>query len=193
MSNWRKTRKSVTKKILRESLPTLFSLVLVALFAGFTLSALTPAFEMIPGLIIIIPALIDMRGNINGALGARLGSAVHLGLIDLKNIFNLEMKENLKASIALSAGLSLFAGFFAWLTCLLLKIKIEPLRVVLITFISGTIAGVALTLITVLIVILAVKKKLDPDNVTTPILATLGDAFTLLCLFGVIALLGMAW
>jgi mgtE-like transporter len=67
------------------------------------------------------------------------------------------------------------------------------LKLIAITFIGGTIAGLVLALITVAIVVLAVRKKLDPDNVTTPALATIGDTITVLCLLGVVAVLANLW
>ncbi len=180
-------------KVLRESLPVLILLAVFELFAGGLLSSMSTILETMPGLLVIIPALIDMRGNISGALGSRLGSAVHLGLIDLKHIFNPELRENVRASILLSAMISLFAGIFGWLTCALFGINPQPLKIIATIFIAGTFAGLVLAAVTVLIVIVALKKKLDPDNIVSPALATVGDAVTLLILFGTVAFLGGLW
>jgi mgtE-like transporter len=178
---------------LLESLPIFIILAIIAFIGGTMLSILSSAFEAIPGLIITIPALIDLRGNINGALGSRLGSAVHLGVVDLKNIFNIEVKENIKASIVLSIIFSLSTGCFATLTSIIFMVNIEPLKVVVITFIGGTLSGVILTFTTLLIVIIAVKKKVDPDNVTSPLLATIGDVFTIFCVFSVVVVTLSFW
>ena len=51
--------------------------------------------SFIPGLIVVIPAVIAMRGNISTALGSRLGSAYHLGIIDANNLFNEELNRKL--------------------------------------------------------------------------------------------------
>ncbi|MDI6887292.1 MAG: magnesium transporter [Candidatus Thermoplasmatota archaeon] len=186
-------RKSITKRILRESLLIFFVLVIIDFSGGSILATLSSAFETVPGLILIIPPLLDLRGNINGALGARLGSAFHLGLVNTRNIFNREVRENLKASLMLSALLSLFAGFFACCICIVFGFAIEPFKVIIITFTAGSLAGLLLTVLTVLIVFIAVKRRADPDNVTTPAIATIGDLLTIVCISAVVALLEKIW
>ncbi|MEW6069560.1 MAG: magnesium transporter [Candidatus Thermoplasmatota archaeon] len=170
-----------------------YLLVIVEFAGGGALSTLSNAFETIPGLIVIIPALLGMRGNINGALAARLGSAWHLGLVDIKNIFNQEVRENLKASLILSAFIPLLIGLLSWLICSALKFVLDPFKVIVITFSAGILAGALMCAITILIVIVAVKLKVDPDNVTAPIVATLGDLFTILCLVGIVAVVARIW
>ena len=76
------------KGIVAQSLPFLLLLTIGDLLAGSIFSHLSISFSIIPGIIIIVPAIIGMRGNISSALGSRLGSAAHLGIIDAKNIFN---------------------------------------------------------------------------------------------------------
>src|SRR2546429_7689909 len=49
------------------------------LLAGLTLGAITHTLEALPGLLVLVPAAIGMRGNIFGALGSRLGTAIHTG------------------------------------------------------------------------------------------------------------------
>src|SRR5213596_3288415 len=49
------------------------------LVAGLTLGSITGTLESLPGLLVLVPAAIGMRGNIFGALGSRLGTAVHTG------------------------------------------------------------------------------------------------------------------
>src|SRR5213596_3910643 len=49
------------------------------LIAGLTLGSITGTLESLPGLLVLVPAAIGMRGNVFGALGSRLGTAVHTG------------------------------------------------------------------------------------------------------------------
>ena len=74
--------------MLKQSLPLLVVCGLGAIIAGNTLSAMASILQNIPGLIIIVPAVIALRGNINTTLGSRLGSAYHLGIIDAGNMWN---------------------------------------------------------------------------------------------------------
>src|SRR5258706_14500802 len=47
------------------------------LLAGLTLGAITHTLQTLPGLLVLVPAAIGMRGNIFGALGSRLGTLIH--------------------------------------------------------------------------------------------------------------------
>ena len=53
------------------------------LLAGLTLGAITGTLADLPGLLVLVPAAIGMRGNIFGALGSRFGTAIHAGTFSL--------------------------------------------------------------------------------------------------------------
>lgn len=178
--------------VLRQSLPLLLFCGMGLVAAGAVLGASTETLDLLPGLIVLVPALIGLRGNINTTLGSRLGSAVHMGLISTKDFWNYEMKENIKASIMLSGIMSLVAGLLAILTTFTLGDRSPGtmLKIIVIAVTAGTIAGMILAFITVAIIFLAFKRGLDPDNVTGPSLSTFGDVITLACIFGMAFLVG---
>ena len=178
------------KNLIKQSLPLLILLGIAEMFTGGILSNMATMFKNTPGLIVIVPAIIGLRGNINGALGSRLGSAAHLGLIDVKKVFNKETKENVKASVVTSVGTALLLGFLGWLTSAALGYNTNALILITVTLIAGTLAGLILALATVGIVIVAFKRGLDPDNITGPFLATFGDVVTVFCLLGAVILVG---
>ena len=178
------------KNLIKQSLPLLILLGIAEMFTGGILSNMATMFKNTPGLIVIVPAIIGLRGNINGALGSRLGSAAHLGLIDVKKVFNKETKENVKASVVTSVGTALLLGFLGWLTSTALGYNANALILITVTLIAGTLAGLILALATVGIVIVAFKRGLDPDNITGPFLATFGDVVTVFCLLGAVILVG---
>jgi mgtE-like transporter len=49
--------------------------------------------------------------------------------------------------------------------------------------IAGVISGLLLTSFTIGIIYLVFKRGYDPDNITGPALATVGDITTMLCIF----------
>ena len=177
--------------VLRQSLPLLILCGIGEVFAGAVLGRNTRTLDMLPGLLVLVPALIGLRGNINTTLGSRLGSAVHMGLISTKNFWNDEMKENFKSSLFLSVIMSAVAGLLAYITTVALgQSALNMLKIIVIAVIAGSIAGVILAFITVGIIFYAFKRGLDPDNVTGPSLATFGDIITLGCIFGVAVMIG---
>ena len=64
---------------IRQSLVALGFSSLTAVVAGGLLAAMTGTLERYPGLLVLVPAAIGMRGNIFGALGSRLATSIHAG------------------------------------------------------------------------------------------------------------------
>src|SRR5947208_15919029 len=83
------------------------------LLAGLTLGAITNTLSALPGLLVLVPAAIGMRGNIFGALGSRLGTAIHTGTFQLSRRRDTVVGQNLAASIAMSLGISLVLAILA--------------------------------------------------------------------------------
>src|SRR5439155_376495 len=77
------------------------------LLAGLTLGAITHTLEALPGLLVLVPAAIGMRGNIFGALGSRLGTIIHTGQFGLSRRSDTVVGQNVLASLALTLPISL--------------------------------------------------------------------------------------
>ena len=131
-----------------------------------------------------------MRGNISGAIGSRLGSALHLGLIEPRFKWNPALADNIWASLILNVVMSFLLGIVAAVAYFLFfsadvgdTTLIElVINLTLISLIAGTSAGIILTALSVFIAITTYSYGLDPDNVVNPILLTMGDILTVLCL-----------
>src|SRR3954453_19442893 len=76
------------------------------LLAGLTLGAITNTLESLPGLLLLVPAAIGMRGNVFGALGSRLGTAIHTGTFRLSPRMDTVVGQNLAAAISLLLSIS---------------------------------------------------------------------------------------
>lgn len=159
--------------------------------AGLLLREMEGIFARTPGLIVMIPVLIALRGGISGAMGARMGSAIHMGLIGPGNLWSEEARQGVMAAVLLSLSLSALAGALAYLTSLLLGFAPASLgKLVLIATVAGTVAGILQVTVTFGILLIAFRRGLDPDNVTAPTLATVGDILTVFLLFVVASLAG---
>src|SRR5881628_3155124 len=77
------------------------------LLAGLTLGAITGTLSQLPGLLVLVPAAIGMRGNIFGALGSRLGTSIHTGTFRLSRRVDTIVGQNILASLALTLSISL--------------------------------------------------------------------------------------
>ena len=171
--------------MLKQSLPLLLLCGIGGIFAGNILGLMSSLFQTIPGLIVVIPGIIALRGNISTAFGSRLGSAYHLGVINAENIWNNELKQNIIGSIVLSFIVSLLIGVLSYITTILFfDITPNPYKIIGIVLLAGMLSAVLLTTLTIGIIYLVFRRGYDPDNITGPALATVGDIITMLCIFG---------
>src|SRR5437870_773537 len=83
------------------------------LIAGLALGKMTNRLDMLPGLLILVPAAIGMRGNIFGAVGSRLGTSIHAGLFRFTRERTGVLYQNAYASIMLSVATSAFLAVAA--------------------------------------------------------------------------------
>ena len=156
------------KEMVKQSLPLLILCGFGAIVAGSTLGLMKDLFDpsnpdSIPGLIVVIPAIIALRGNISTAFGSRLGSAYHLGIINAENLWNNELKQNIIGSLVLSFFISVIVGVLAYVTTVLFfNINPDPVKLIFIVLIAGIISAIILTLMTVCIIFIVFKRGYDP-------------------------------
>src|SRR5205807_8778984 len=83
------------------------------LLVGLALAFMSNQLGRLPGLIVLIPAAIGMRGNIFGALGSRLATAIHAGLFRVSRGREDFLPQNVYASMILTFATSLFLAVVA--------------------------------------------------------------------------------
>jgi mgtE-like transporter len=165
------------------------------LLAGLTLGALTDTLETLPGLLVLVPAAIGMRGNVFGALGSRLGTAIHTGTFRMSRRLDTTVGQNLAASISLSLSISLVLAVLAKAIAVGFGLEdtISIADFVVISVIGGFLSSIVVLAITVWVAQLSTRRKWDLDNVSSPIVTAAGDMVTLPALFLATYLAGLAW
>ena len=167
----------------KETAPIILVTIVAEIWVGVFLIGIEDFYELLPGLFIIVPGLMEARGNISGALGQRLGSAIHLGIVSWEDKFNEEVRENVKASASLGLLMSFSLGVLAFISSILLGFKhMSLLEFILIAVLTSTLAGVSQVGFTVFIATYSSHLGLDPDNVTIPALSVVGDILTIIYL-----------
>jgi len=170
--------------IVKEALPFELIAVIGGIVSGVILSGMTSELEMIPGLIVIIPGVMGLRGNISSTLGSRLGSAIHMGLITKIDYKNKELTNNIIGSMILTVIISVFLGILGHFVSVLLGFgSAGLLKLVLISLLSGFFSGLILSFISAYLAIGTFKFGFDPDNVVTPSIATIGDIISVMMIF----------
>ena len=166
--------------VIKESFIALLICALGDLFAGIILGNMTFFLETFPGLLVIIPGAIGMRGNIFGSFASRLSTNLHIGMISPKFEFSEQLNDNIISSFVLTLLLSMFLAIIAKLFCIVFHYEsISTVDLILISVIAGVISNLIMLPITMLISFRSFNHGWDPDNVTTPIIAAVGDLFTL--------------
>jgi len=178
-------RELSVKTIVIQGLAILLLCAIIEIFAGNVLERMKEQLAVtLPGLILAIPPLLDLRGNINGALASRLGTALHTGVIEPKLSMSAELKVNIISSIILSFLASTTIGILSIGVGALFGIQsINVLGILAIAIIAGVVSGIILAAITVVVSIVAYFRGWDPDNVTAPLMATVGDLLTMVSIF----------
>ncbi len=167
-------------KDLKESSFALILSIITGILAGVLLGKTQETLLLIPGLIVLIPAAMGMRGSIGGALGSRISTGLHLGTINKLSLKNNVVKVNLYSSILLSFLLSIFLAFVAKLMTSLVGLEsISLFSFIVISTLGGVIAGLILTLMTFATAFIAYRRNMDLDNIQAPIITALGDLFTI--------------
>jgi len=157
---------------------------LISLLAGAVLGYMSDTLEMLPGLMVLIPAAIGMRGNIFGAVGSRLGTSLHAGTFELSMRKGSILRENLESSLLLTIFMSFIMGILAKFVSEIMGIDSIPLSgFVFISVIGGVLAGMFLIVFNIVTAIVGFKKNWDIDNISAPIVCTAGDIITLPMLY----------
>ena len=170
--------------IVREALPFELIATVGGVIAGIIFSGMTNELEMIPGLMVIYPGVLGLRGNISSTLGSRLGSAIHMGLITGFDRNNPELTNNISGSLILSFITAILLGVLGHFVSLALGFESAGIfKLILICVISAVTSGVILSFVAVLLAIGMFRFGFDPDNVVTPSIATIGDIISMFMLF----------
>lgn len=167
-------------------------LVVVALLAGLTLGHNTDRLEELPGLLLMVPAAIALRGNIFGALGSRLGTAIHAGTFRLSLRPSSVVGENVLASLVLTLATSVVLAVLAKGAALVFGIagSIELADFIMISVVGGFLASAAVLVTALGLTAGSVRFGWDPDNVTAPLVTAVGDVATVPALVLASAMVG---
>lgn len=147
--------------------------------AGLTLASAEEMLERIPGLLLLVPAAIDMRGNIYGALASRLSTALHTGEYDAGLRRGGFMGRQVEASSLLAVGTSVIIAVLAWTAGTLVGLEPVPVwHLVVIATVGGGLASVALLVVTVALSLVARRREWNLDDVGAPTVTVFGDILT---------------
>ena len=152
--------------------------------AGLTLAHITGTLEELPGLIVLIPAAVGMKGTIFGAIGARLGTANVAGLLEPTLRSGSVLHRNVYVAVVTTFSSALWLAVLAALASAAFGERTISLwRLATISIVGGAIGSGLILLITLALSVVSYRRGWDLDSVSTPMVTALGDMTTLPSLF----------
>ncbi|WP_248895613.1 magnesium transporter [Haloplanus halobius] len=178
------TVREVATEAYREALPALGTSLVGGLLAGVVLGGMRADLRAVPGLLVLVPALLATRGNVYGSFGARLATGLHQGLIEPR-IQAGDPRLRAAAAAALANGVvaSLFAAAAAFAVLTALGTPVAGIeRLLGIALVAGVLSGITLTVVVVTVVFAGYRRGYNPDPLVGPLVTTTGDVFGVLFL-----------
>lgn len=189
LAYWRAERRTITQGFVALLVAGVGSLV-----AGIALGSITGTLEALPGLMVMVPAAIGMRGNIFGALASRLGTSIHTGLYQPTREREGILYQNIYAVAVLTLAVSLLLGVLAKTFSEAFGVRsIGILDFVVISLVGGILSSVVVGTFTVSLSRVAYRRGWDLDSVAAPLVTASGDMVTLPALFLATWFVGLGW
>lgn len=163
-----------------------------SLVAGAILGSITGTFARLPGLLVLVPAAIGLRGNVFSALGSRLSTSIHTGTFRISLRPGTVLGDNIVASLVLTSGLSLGLALVAKAAAVAFGVPntISALDLATISIVGGMSASLVVLAATIGLAAGATRYGWDLDSLVAPVVSTLGDVLTLPALWMATALVG---
>ncbi|AFK22728.1 magnesium transporter [Pyrococcus sp. ST04] len=163
----------IIKEAALVSLPGLVFAMFIDFFAGIFMGKYFEDLMKYAVLLVILPGLMGLRGNIFGALASRFTTMLHLGEMEpsLKD-------KNVRKNVILSIILSMIPLFILW-TIGALKIRDHALASLAVVVTSTLFATLILAYTTAGATIIPFKKGIDPDAIAVPLVTATADLITI--------------
>ncbi|CAH1785051.1 unnamed protein product [Owenia fusiformis] len=142
-------------------------------------------FKVVSEAFILVPALLGLKGNLEMTLASRLSTQANCGNLDSRT----EQWKAIGGNLALTQAQAIVVGFLASMAAMILgwipqgKFNLQHgLLLCSSSMLTASLASLVLGTVMIVVVLLSRRFRINPDNVATPIAASLGDLTTLMLL-----------
>ncbi len=182
------------QRTLRQGFVALLASTGAGLLAGLALGSITRTLEALPGLVILIPAAVGMKGTIFGAIAARLGTGIHAGLFEVTRRRQSMLYQNVYVGIVTTFSSALYLAVLARAAAAVFGLQsISVLDFVTISVVGGALGSAVALAFTVALSVVSHRRGYDMDAVATPMVTAIGDMTTIPSLFLATYLVRTPW
>ncbi|MDS0475907.1 magnesium transporter [Natrinema sp. 1APR25-10V2] len=154
--------------------PILLVLSMLEMGSGYVLSALEETYLSNPTLLVLVPVMIGMGGNLGAILSSRLSTRLHLGLLEF-DPRNEVLWTNVLAILGLAATVFSALGVTAWFVGQVIAQPMPLTDLLLISIVSGMLLAVIAIVLSLGATYISYTRGLDPDDTTIPVVTNLCD------------------
>ena len=165
------------KKIIHESLPVLALCGVLEMIAGLALIVNVEHILKNAGILTIVPGFLEDGGAIGGILAAKISTKLHLGDIEPRIVPSKPVIWEFFKAYTVSMIMFPIIGVYGYFISKMLNLNVPHFTVLIaVTFTSGLILALFISVLVYMVSIISFKKGIDPDNVTIPIVTSTIDA-----------------
>lgn len=188
LAHWVAERRTIRQGILALALSTG-----VGMGTGLVLGAMEATIARVPGLLVLVPAAIGLRGAIFGALGARLGTGILTGEYQPRLRRGAFAGANVEAAVLLSVVSAALAALLASGTAAVFGLaSIDLWGLAVVSVIGGALSSAFVLAGVLALARSAAQRDWDLDAIGSPLITAVGDLVTLPALVAGTLLLALA-
>ncbi|WP_049898893.1 magnesium transporter [Natrinema sp. J7-1] len=172
------------RSIVATMFPILLVLSLLEIGSGYVLEELKETYLSNPTLLVLVPVMIGMGGNLGAILSSRLSTRLHLGLLEFDPRDEV-LWTNVLAIMGVGATIFSALGVAAWTVG---QVVAEPMALadlMLISIVSGLLLAVIAIVLSIAATYISYTRGLDPDDTTIPVVTNVCDILGVIVLSGV--------
>ncbi|ELY82459.1 magnesium transporter [Natrinema pallidum] len=172
------------RSIVTTMFPILLVLSLLEMGSGYVLEALEKTYLSNPTLLVLVPVMIGMGGNLGAILSSRLSTRLHLGLLEFDPRDEV-LWTNVLAIMGLAATIFSALGVAAWIVGRVIAEPMALADLMLISTVSGLLLAVIAIVLSIGATYISYTQGLDPDDTTIPVVTNVCDILGVIVLSGV--------
>lgn len=164
-----------TRAIVATMMPILVALSILQMGSGYLLETLEETYLGNPTLLVMVPVMIDMGGNLGCIMSSRLSTRLHLGMLSF-SVRDRNLQTNVAAILGLAATVFTGLGIVAYsIGRWVFGRLIDFIDIMAISLISGMTLAVLAIVISIVATWLSYHWGLDPDDTTIPVVTNVCD------------------